>query len=147
MYFVYKDMREAIDVLSHTRSCSGVNPENLYVFARPYYDSTFVTTTSKAMKKYSAACGATNPENIRSTNLRKHIATMTQLLSLQENELDLLAGYMGHDIKVHSEFYRLPQNTMQLAKVSKVLLMMEQGSAGQFKEKSLDEIQHSCRRR
>ena len=47
---------------------------------------------------------------------------------------------MGHDIRVHREFYRLPQSTMQLAKVSKVLLTMEQGSAGQFKGKSLDEI-------
>ncbi|KAJ8037708.1 hypothetical protein HOLleu_18599 [Holothuria leucospilota] len=65
---------------------------------------------------------------------------MSQLLCLKDNELDLLAGYMGHDIRIHREFYRLPESTLQLAKVSKVLIMMEKGITSDYKGKSLDEI-------
>ena len=33
---------------------------------------------------------------------------MSQILNLNENELDVLARFMGHDIKVHRKYYRLP---------------------------------------
>ncbi len=135
-----EEMQIGIDLLNSTRRDVGVSQENPYVFARPYFQSKFPMTTSKAMKTLAEECGAKLPQNVRSSNLRKHIATMTQLLSLKENELDMLAGYMGHDIRVHREFYRLPQSTLQLAKVSKVLIMMERGLAGKFHGKSLDEI-------
>jgi len=46
---------------------------------------------------------------------------MAQFLNLQNNELDSLAKFLGHDINIHREFYRLPQNTIELAKVSKLL--------------------------
>ncbi|XP_057297977.1 uncharacterized protein LOC130628930 [Hydractinia symbiolongicarpus] len=38
---------------------------------------------------------------------------------LEERELEMLASYMGHDIKVHREYYRLPEDTLQLAKCGK----------------------------
>ena len=79
-------------------------------------------------------------DSIRSTKLRKHIAIMSQLLCLKDNELDLLAGYMGHDVRIHREFYRLTENTLQLAKVSKLLIMMERGLTSEYKGKSLEEI-------
>lgn len=65
--------------------------------------------------------------NITSTLLRKHVATMTQILNLTPNELQQFAQFMGHDLAVHKEYYRLPENTYQVAKVSKLLLMMEKG--------------------
>ena len=36
--------------------------------------------------------------------------------------MDQLANFLGHDIRIHREFYRLPEKTLQLAKVSKVLM-------------------------
>lgn len=135
------DMVSRIALLNQTRESVGVNiKENPYVFARPYYGSPFAAKVSECYQKFSKACGAQNPERIRSTKLRKHIAIMSQLLCLKDNELDLLAGYMGHDIRIHREFYRLPESTLQLAKVSKVLIMMEKGITSDFKGKSLDEI-------
>ena len=50
---------------------------------------------------YSAEC----PEHLRTTKLRKHITTMSELLNLNENEIDILADYLGQDIRVHREFY------------------------------------------
>jgi hypothetical protein len=36
-----------------------------------------------------------HPERIRSTNLRKHIATTVQILSMKSHELELLANHLG----------------------------------------------------
>ena len=47
---------------------------------------------------------------------------------------------MGHDIKMHREFYRLPEDTLQLAKCCKLLLIMEKGIS-EYKGKTLNEIE------
>ena len=53
---------------------------------------------------------------------------MTQVVNLSNNELDVVAKFMGHDISVHREFSRLPSATLQLAKVSKLLNAVETGN-------------------
>jgi len=55
--------------------------------------------------------------------------------------LDILAGFLGHNIHVRCNFYRLPQDTLQLAKVSKILLAYDRGQIASYKGKNLDEIQ------
>ena len=55
--------------------------------------------------------------------------------------MDILAGFLGHNIRVHRNFYRLPQETLQLAKVSKILLAYDRGQIASYKGKNLDEIQ------
>ncbi len=62
------------------------------------------------------------------------------MLNLTDTELDQLADFMGHDIRVHRKFYRLPEGTLQLAKISKVLMALEQGRVSEFNGKNLDEI-------
>ncbi|KAJ8389499.1 hypothetical protein AAFF_G00118890, partial [Aldrovandia affinis] len=60
---------------------------------------------------------------------------------MTNTEMDQLASFLGHDIRVHREFYRLPEKTLQLAKVSKLLLALEQGRVAEFHGKTLDEIE------
>ncbi|KAJ4935967.1 hypothetical protein JOQ06_017492 [Pogonophryne albipinna] len=62
------------------------------------------------------------------------------VLNLKNNELDQVADFLGHDIRVHQDFYRLPVPTTQLAKISKLLLTMEKGQLSSIQGKSLDEI-------
>ena len=62
------------------------------------------------------------------------------MVNLKENELDLLAQFMGHDIRIHHEFYHLPSDVLQTAKVAKILWAMENGQLQQLTGKSLDEI-------
>jgi hypothetical protein len=64
-------------------------------------------------------------------------------MDLNNNELDVLAKYIGHDIVTHRKFYRLPSETMDLAKVSKLLLQMEKGEDGIacLRSKNLDDIE------
>ena len=102
------------------------NPDNKFLF--PTRSSNSHIRGTDCLRVFARACGAEAPERLRSTKLRKHIATMSQLLNMQENELDVLAQFLGHDIRVHREFYRLPEATVQVAKVSKLLLMMETGN-------------------
>jgi hypothetical protein len=56
------------------------------------------------------------PEIITSTSLRKQLATMAQVLNLNDTSQDLLAAFEGHDIRIHREFYRLPEETCKLQK-------------------------------
>ena len=72
-------------------------------------------------------------------------ATLSQLLNLQENELELLANHLGHDITVHREFYRLPEDTFNLAKVGKLLLALEK-VVSQYTGKTLNEIEMDLRK-
>jgi len=63
---------------------------------------------------------------------------MAQFLNLKNNELDSLAKFLGHDINVHREFYRLPQNTIELAKVSKLLLAVNSDNLHGYETASSD---------
>ncbi|XP_056462464.1 uncharacterized protein LOC130402339 [Gadus chalcogrammus] len=62
------------------------------------------------------------------------------MLNMKENELDQLASFLGHDIRIHREFYRLPESTLQLAKVSKILIAMEKGRLPELQGEGLDDI-------
>ncbi|KAE8738268.1 hypothetical protein FOCC_FOCC016259 [Frankliniella occidentalis] len=88
----------------------------------------------------NACPGLKDPDAIKSTQLRKHIATIMQLLNLKKMELDSVANFLGHNIDVHRQYYRLQESTIQLAKVCKVLLNMERGNVAFIKGLNLDEI-------
>lgn len=86
--------------------------------------------SSYVLHKFANDCNAEKTEPLTSTSLRKHIDVITQLLNLKHNELDIVARFMGH-INVHMEFYRLPENTLELAKVSNILISFrERKNAG-----------------
>ncbi|XP_046975995.1 uncharacterized protein LOC124542105 [Vanessa cardui] len=66
---------------------------------------------------------------------------MTQLFTMTESDLEQLATFMGHTLSVHKNNYRLPSDIYQTAKISKLLLLMEDGKADQYQGKALDEIE------
>lgn len=61
------------------------------------------------------------------------------MLDLKSNELDWLATHLGHNIAVHREYYRLPMNVVEVAKVGKLLTAVEKG-VQKYSGRSLDEI-------
>lgn len=63
------------------------------------------------------------------------------MLNLKNHELDQVADFLGHDIRVHREYYRLPEATTQLAKISKLLLALEKGTLANLQGKTLEEIE------
>lgn len=139
------DMRTQIDMLVATRDQAGISADNPYVFARTCYGSLSFIRGADCLRKLSETSGADKPETLRSTRLRKHIATVSQILHLDENELEVLAKFMGHDIRTHRAYYRLPDETMQLAKMTKFLLNLEKpGSLTEMKGKSWKDMQVSA---
>ncbi|XP_052002363.1 uncharacterized protein LOC127657553 [Xyrauchen texanus] len=136
---VTPSMQESISLLIKNRSRCGVLNENPFLFARPSAMTFF--RGSDCICEFAGACSAKNPQTLTSTKLRKQIGNLNRLvLNLSNTELDQLADFLGHDIRVHSQFYRLPEGTLQLAKMSKILLALEKGRLADFKGRSLDEI-------
>ncbi|XP_028971714.2 uncharacterized protein LOC105010019 isoform X2 [Esox lucius] len=131
-------MVKSLELLVKERSSCGVGDYNIYLFARPGYDTHF--RGSDCIRAYAKKCGAQQPKALSSTKLRKQVATLSRVLNLNDTEQDQFADFLGHDIRVHRKFYRLPEGTLQLAKISKILMACEQGRLTEFKGKSLDQI-------
>ncbi|XP_058262888.1 uncharacterized protein LOC131363913 isoform X1 [Hemibagrus wyckioides] len=131
-------MQKNMELLVEKRENCGIPSENIYMFARPAALSHF--RGSDCLREFATECGARNPKALSSTKLRKHIATLSNVLNLNNTELDQLADFLGHDVRVHREYYRLPEGTLQLAKISKILMALETGRLGEFTGKNLDDI-------
>lgn len=136
-----KNVEAGLNLLIECRDKVGVNPVNPFVFSVPSNGSVKNIRGPDAIRKHVRASSLSSPEAIYSINLRKHVATLSQLVNLTETELELLANFMGHDINIHREFYRLPEDTLQLAKCSKIMLLMEKGGIGKHSGKSLADIE------
>ena len=135
-----KKHRERLDCLIKHRKSVGIDKDNKYLFPRSR--STWSCLRShELLRKFALACGAKQPNLLTTTKLRKHVATISQILNLKNNELDSLAGFLGHDINVHRNFYRMPENTVQVAKIGKILMGLDSGKISEFQGKSLDEIE------
>lgn len=134
-------MRQEIILLNNCRSKAGIDPQNMFVFARPYFGSVGHLAGHTCLREVVDASSLEHPEHITGTQLRQHLATVTQILNLSDHELEQVCTFLGHNISVHREFYRIPQDTYQLAKVSRLLLLAEQGQIHQFQGQSLNDIQ------
>ncbi|XP_053707447.1 uncharacterized protein LOC128750869 [Synchiropus splendidus] len=132
-------MVDGLSLLVSKRVECHVCASNAFLFARPKAMSHY--RGQDALRVCANLCGAKHPEHLRSTQLRKHVATLSQVLNLKHNELDQVADFLGHDIRVHRDFYRLPVPTTQLAKISKLLLTLEKGTLSKIQGKSLDDIE------
>ncbi|XP_029942329.1 uncharacterized protein LOC115384133 isoform X4 [Salarias fasciatus] len=133
------DMLSSMEVLVEHRRLCGVPDDNSYFFAR--CEANTHLRGCDAIRRVAKECGAKHPDTLSSTKLRKQVSTLSTVLNLKDNEMDTLANFLGHDIRVHRQYYRLPEGTVELAKVSKVLIALEQGRLPDFTGKSLDEIQ------
>ncbi|XP_020362082.1 uncharacterized protein LOC109908065 isoform X1 [Oncorhynchus kisutch] len=131
-------MIKSMELLAEKREHCSVLKENIYMFAIPGCPTSF--SGSDCLRLFAKKCGAKCPESLSSIKLRKHITMMSTVLNLNDNDMDLLADFLGHDLQMDNKYYRLPEGTLQLAKITKVLMAMEQGRLNEFKGKGLDQI-------
>lgn len=136
------EIQECINLLITRRAVCGVDSNNMYLFASLRNTCGFYRA-SDLISTFARKAGCELAETITSTRLRKHVSTMVQLLNLKDHELDALAQFLGHDIRVHRKHYRLQDETIQLAKISKILVNFSNGKLNTMKGKSLDEIEVS----
>ncbi|KAK5650136.1 hypothetical protein RI129_001165 [Pyrocoelia pectoralis] len=135
-----KEIDKIINVLLKYRNQYILDKQNEYLFAMP--DSRIKWGKGDvAIRNLCKKIDLQNPNAISSNKLRKQIATVTQILNLKPEESKQFSNFMGHTQKTHDEFYELPVDIYQTAKVSKLLLMMEKGTIPlEYKGKSLEEI-------
>lgn len=76
-----------------------------------------------------------------SSKLQTQLATLAQVLNLKENSQDILAAFQGLNIRIYRAFYRLPENAIEVAKVSKLLHCINNGTINRFKGLDFDDIQ------
>ncbi|KAM3611775.1 uncharacterized protein V6R79_024065 [Siganus canaliculatus] len=80
----------AMELFVEARGACGVPSENPFLFGRPQCLTSF--SGSDAVHSYVKECAAKNPEALTSAKIRKHYATMLQLISLDDNEADRILG-------------------------------------------------------
>lgn len=120
---LHKQVLENLKLLLSYRKSANVNPKNPYLFGLSGVikgDYRYLRTCY-LLREYSEKCGAPNPERLRATNLRKHIATKCTNLNLKDHEISDLANFMGHADKIHKEHYRQPILSREIFHVSKLL--------------------------
>lgn len=123
---VHQEIISCIDMILKYRQDAGVDRENKFVFGIPGGSYKYLRACV-LLRKYSELCSATNPQLLRGTHLRKHIATQSVLLNLKEGDVRDLANFLGHSDKIHHDHYRLPIATREIVKISK-LLEISQGN-------------------
>ncbi|CAH1958498.1 unnamed protein product [Acanthoscelides obtectus] len=127
-----------IDFFVKIRQEHHLVPENNpYLFGCP--GTSKWTRGDVIIRKFAQEADLEFPKQISSNRLRKQIATVMQILNLSKEESEQFAHFMGHTEKTHNEFYKLPQDVYQTAKISKLLMLMEKG-VDKYKGKSLNEI-------
>ncbi|CAG9829822.1 unnamed protein product [Diabrotica balteata] len=93
-----KELQEHLDLILKCRN-SILKKPNIYLFATPNSDEPI--RGYKVLNRFANECGAHNPNALTSTKLRKHLATLTQLFCMTENDMEQLASFMGHTLGVH----------------------------------------------
>jgi hypothetical protein len=128
----------AMNVLVDNRKSCNVYNFNPYLYARP--NSKKHIRGYEALRFIAETAGIEFPERIRTTNLRRHIATMLSLMALDEHELYLAAKILGHDLSVHRNTYRQDSPSMQIARLSRIFAALQSGQGQKYVGKKLTDI-------
>lgn len=118
-----QELLKCIELILKYRKKAGVLDDNPYLFGIPSNRKTTMKYLRACvlMRNFSESCGAANPERLRGTELRKHIATTCLTLNLSEQEVDHVSDFMGHRKDIHKTFYRQPIVSREILRMSKLL--------------------------
>ncbi|XP_070169695.1 uncharacterized protein [Polyergus mexicanus] len=118
-----RELRDCIDMILKHRKAAKVSSNNPYLFGLPSLikNKYRYFLACDLLRQYAVECGAENPETLRATELRKHIATMCINYNLSENEITSLANFMGHADKIHLVHYRQPVIEKEILEISQYL--------------------------
>ncbi|XP_067211702.1 uncharacterized protein [Linepithema humile] len=117
------ELRDCIDMILKYKKAAKVSVNNPYLFGLPSIVKNKYRYLSACdlLRQYAVECGAENPETLRTTELRKHIATICINYNLSENEISSLANFMGHADKIHLVHYRQPVIEKEILEISQYL--------------------------
>ena len=119
-----ENMRKSLAVLQEAKVAFNFTSD--YVFIRPTGSRPF--RGPDALREISSKVMLARPEAMTFTKLRKHLATFSQVAEISETTQDILAKFMGHDLRVHRSVYRMPVDVLDKAKVAKLLMKLHEGN-------------------
>ena len=95
---------------------------------------------SQVLKAAVDGMGLSEPSLFTATRLRKYCGTTSQMLSLSDEDFEILTRHMGHDKDVHRKYYRLPDTTLELTKAAALMTCLDAGKVSQYAGKDLGTI-------
>ena len=98
-----KEMKEAMDLFVEKREVVNINPANPYLFERASATSVNQLGSWDVYRSWPTQRALTCKVHKPSQAPVKYIATVSQVLDLEDKELDWLAGHLGHDLLIHRE--------------------------------------------
>lgn len=118
-----EELKNCLEMILKHRKAAKVSSKNPYLFGLPSlqkYKHRYLLACD-LLRQFAVDCGADNPETLRATELRKHIATICIHYNLTENEISTLANFMGHADKIHLTHYRQPVIEKEILEISQYL--------------------------
>ena len=114
----------ALDSLVENREICGIKTENQFLFANTALGNMRGCDVLRVVvEKCGLTCVLQKPHLIKSTQLRKHVATIAQILVLNEEELGHISNHMGHSEAIHKGFYRQQESVIEKTHITKQYYM------------------------
>lgn len=81
-----------------------------------------------------------NPKLLTPTRTRKYLSTILQLLDMTESELTWVTNHLGHTKDIHKGWYRQEDSTIELTKIAKVLVAINNVDSHDVQNKKIDTL-------
>ena len=81
-----------------------------------------------------------NPKLLTPTRTRKYLSTILQLLDMTESELTWVTNHLGHTKDIQKGWYRQEDSTIELTKIAKVLVAIDNGDSRDVQNKKKDTL-------
>ena len=117
----------AIKLLVRCRSSTYLDKSNNFIFA--------CGLGKNRLRGWATIQGITkkiqliNPKSLTPTRTRKYLSTILQLLDMTESELTWVTNHLGHTKDIHKGWYRQGGSTIELTKIAKVLVVIDNGDS------------------
>ena len=122
-------------------SCKkSLGKENIYVFGVNNGHSKHSLRGNDVVNNACKMINLKQKHLVTSTNMRKYVATISQLVDMNQTEMGWLAKHLGHDLQIHKDFYRMQDSTLEMAVVGNLLMAIDEGRAHNFKGRNLRDI-------
>lgn len=78
------------------------------------------------MIKLAKESGCEQPYLISSSRLRKYLATVRQILDLENHELEWVSRHLAHNINTYKQHYRQHDATVEIAKGESLMMAADE---------------------
>lgn len=106
-----KELLQCVNLILKYRKQAQVPDKNPYIFGLPGVSKHRYKYLRACvlMREFARECNASSSTTLRSTTLKKHIATHCIQMNLNKVEISELVTFIGHADKIHKQHYRQSQ--------------------------------------